>query len=319
MKKGSKVINRHVVSVDWNFIFDDYMAKCKSKGCSNATFRAYRENFRLFLKYFPYSPANTNKLAFDNYIAFTIGRYPQNSTSASTHIRNIKPIMVSAMENGWLERFKIKVPPRPHKMLNYFTGDEIKNLVKPQPTRKDKFETWRCWAMSCLASQTGVRRTTMLEMRIEDINFRECVILARHTKNGDKLEFPIDDILASCLKCYIRAFRLDINKSGYLFPNTVGDRLSEARASRTFKEYCLSRNVTPRGFHAFRRAVATHAFLNGASVAMVQRQLGHKTPTMSLYYAQITQNDLKPLLETNLLKQAMETKHKLKYAGGKNK
>ena len=179
-----------------------------------------------------------------------------------------------------------------------------------EPKRREQFSEWRTWAMVCVLAETGVRRTSLLNVRVKDVDFYNHRIKFGHTKNGDEQELPIDDELERRLKKYLSKWEPEPDK--FLFPNQYGEQLNVSYSSSMLNAYETKRGVKARGFHCYRRMVARTLARSCATAPQISKQLGHKGGEMASLSIQLVTNDLVSLLPNNPLAQAAKVNKQIK-------
>lgn len=131
------------------------------------------------------------------------------------------------------------------------------------------------------ALNTGMRKTEILQLTWDRIDFKHGFITLIDTKNGERRHVPMNKTLKQTLRGIVR--RLD---SPYVFLNPeTGKPYSDVR--RAFKSACKKAGLKDFRFHDLRHVAASHLVMAGADLTTVKELLGHKTLSMTLRYAHL--------------------------------
>lgn len=94
---------------------------------------------------------------------------------------------------------------------------------------------------------------------------------------------------------------------GYVFPGENGERLGAESLSRRFKRYVQRAGLSDKlHFHSLRHTGTSWLVQRGVSLFVVQKLLGHSSPTVTQIYSHLSDQNLQqavqqlgPLLPTN--------------------
>ena len=104
-----------------------------------------------------------------------------------------------------------------------------------------------------------------------------------------------DVILA--LSAYIESFQTQIQQSGWLFVNRLGNRLSEQSVRLMINKYVeladIPMHITP---HMFRHSFATLLLEADVDIRYIQRMLGHSSITTTEIYTSVSMHKQKAIL-----------------------
>ena len=126
-----------------------------------------------------------------------------------------------------------------------------------------------------------MRRSEILNLQWQDIDFLRKLIYIKNTKSGEKkkyLQIILLSILYNSLKKNSMSPYIFINRSGKPFKKVYKGFKSALRRAGI-------RNFT---FHDLRHTFASHLVMNGTDLKTVQELLGHKTFRMTLRYAHLS-------------------------------
>jgi len=202
------------------------------------------------------------------------------------------------MERSPFERGKSLILKENNKRLRFLTEEEIQKLVSECAPHLRPI-------VVC-ALNTGMRRGEILSLKWDQI--RNEFIYLRKTKTNEPREIPINDDLAALFRGIRRREQL---RSEYVFTfhyneykrkkarsfqvtkTTPVAGKSIHRVDTAFKSALKRSGIEDFKFHDLRHTFASQMIMRGASLKQVQEILGHKTMTMTLRYAHLSQEHKK--------------------------
>lgn len=189
----------------------------------------------------------------------------------------------------WCEEVKGLAVPRvtlPREKENagrdrWLSADELAQLYIELPGE------WM--PLFALLASTGLRIAEALSLTWQDIRFAERTIRVRgqgvETTKGHRRVVPMGQVLARTLAKHREA--VPAGASNPVFPRSGGPCPFCAQAAVRLLARVAKRLDWPHTVvHDLRRTFAVHALASGIPLARVQRWLGHRTPAMTLRYAQ---------------------------------
>ena len=211
--------------------------------------------------------------------------------SFSTYIRALRAVLNYCMENGFTEKFTIKLPKTEETIKEVYTDYEIQCLVRKPNVRDCSFSELRSWALVCYFLATGNRLSSAANVQIRDVNFEIEEILIKKTKNKKQQIIPISKELRSVLQEYLQYRQGE--PEDYLFCNVYGNQLTRYAMVSCIQVYNRSRGVEKTSIHLFRHTFAKNWIINGGDIFRLQKILGHSTLDMVKNYVAIYGGDLK--------------------------
>lgn len=297
-----------------NNIIIDYLEYCNIKNLRPKTIKSYHQTLMLFSKYLEEELNITDvdkikKEHVEEYITFTKerGKYSFSSSEESInkanldkrqdigkeisdvtingYIRNIKAFFTYAEENNIVNKTNIdtikflKTTRQPKDQL---TDNEYKKLIKALDL--SKFHEFRDYTIINLIFDSGMRLGETLELTLNDIDISRCTIcLDGNITKGrkDRVVFFSQDMKKLLLK-WIK-FKDVMQESNLLFPTQRTNRKIEAcNFERNFRGYLaranINKKVTP---HSLRNNFARRFLLNGGSIFVLSKILGHSSVTVT--------------------------------------
>ena len=180
--------------------------------------------------------------------------------------------------------------PKLRKSLpNVLTVDEVDKLLNINTITPFDY---RNKAMLELLYGTGLRISEMLDLKLTDVDFENCVVRCFGKGSKERI-VPIGEYIIDSLTNYLTYGRNQLlNKkkvSDYLFLNSRGDRISRFSFFKILKkllrEKDIKKDVSP---HSLRHSFATHMLENGADLRSIQELLGHSDIATTRIYTHIT-------------------------------
>ena len=188
--------------------------------------------------------------------------------------------------------FKVSLPKAREEQIKFFTDDEIALLLE-KPKRNATFVEWRAWTITNWVLATGNRASTVLDVRMSDIDYRRKEIILHHTKSGKAQIIPLSSTLEMVLKEYVRMWRKDAPGDAYMFPNIGDEKMRTSSLSEAFNIYCKKRGVAKTSIHGLRHTFARMWVKNNGNLFQLQKILGHTTLEMTKRYSRLFGEDLK--------------------------
>ncbi|HWQ88881.1 MAG TPA: site-specific integrase [Desulfitobacteriaceae bacterium] len=152
----------------------------------------------------------------------------------------------------------------------------------------------RDYCLFVLGINSGLRISDLLNLQVANVLDKKGKIKDRITireKKTNKLkDFPLGETSRKALKEY-----LDTKKPGQaLFPSRKGDKpITRQQAYRILNDAARSIGITEKiGTHSLRKTFGYHAFQAGVDITRIQKLLNHSSPSVTLAYIGITQDEL---------------------------
>lgn len=288
------------VKKTFNEAYDEFIRYCKARNLRPATIKHYNDvvnySFLHFLKdEFGTEEVLTKDIKFptiENYVIFMKEKTNANDTTVNTNIRTTRTIFYYFMKLGYMDKFKIQLPKMNKQVIETYTDEELEILLEKPNLNKCNFIEYRNWVIVNFLIGTGCRLRTLINIKIEDLDFENDVIIYKHTKNRRGQIVPISLTLKNVLIEYLQ-FRQFKNEEEWLFCNAYGGKVNVNTLSGNLRAYNRKRGVMKTGIHRFRHTFAKKWILNHGDVFKLQKILGHKDMEIVRNYVEMFTTDLK--------------------------
>lgn len=139
---------------------------------------------------------------------------------------------------------------------------------------------------------TGMRRSELIDLRMEDIDFSRQEL--RVTGKGSKMRLiPISTLFAGKLKKYLEVRRQEDSEVPFVFVTDRGTKLYPKLVYNVVKKFLtLISTVEQKGPHTLRHSFATHLSGHGADLNAIKDLLGHANLSATQIY---THNSIEKL------------------------
>lgn len=183
----------------------------------------------------------------------------------------------------------------------FLQSDELPRFF--QAVAKEENETIRDYVLISLLS--GARRSNVLEMRWQDINFERAEWRIEVTKNGTPQTVALSPEAIEILQS-----RKSSDSAEYVFPgNGKAGHLMEPK--KGWKRILERAGIDNLRIHDLRRTLGSWQAKTGASLAIIGKSLNHKNQNTTAIYARL---DLDPVRDSvNKATSAMMTAGGLKH------
>ncbi len=280
-------------SITFDVLFDEFIAYQKSRNLRKHTIKHYENTINFsFYKYLdPKTKVKdiTSK-TIEGYINYLKEQGSIGDVTINTYLRDVRAILYYAMTNHYLDEFKITEIKVDKEMIETYSDEELRILLKKPNTKKCSFIEFRNWTISNILIGSGMRVQTLINLKIKDIDLDNDFINYSHTKNRKKQIVPLSSTLKSVIIEYLK-YRGGEDED-YLVTNIYGEQLKANLLSQGMCKYHRSRGISKTGLHRYRHTFAKNWILNGGDIFRLQKILGHSTMDMVKEYVNLFDNEL---------------------------
>lgn len=165
--------------------------------------------------------------------------------------------------------------------------EEIKSVLKENGTRD--------LLLFCMGINIGLRISDLLKLKIADVRNKMHVEI-KEQKTGKVKRFPIFGSLQSMIDDYTKNKPL----SDYLFKsrNGINKPITRVMAYMIINEACKKCGIQDNiGTHTLRKTFGYHHYQQFHDVAILQYLLNHSSPSITLRYIGIAQDNVEETLQ----------------------
>ncbi len=175
-----------------------------------------------------------------------------NQQTVNSYLRGYRSFGNYCKETGFIESFDCPIKEVEPPVKQVYTDYEIEKLMKKPPITD--FSDFRMYCIIGLILNTGARCNTILNIRIEDIEFEEGYINFNTTKAHKIVRLGLDKRVKKDLHEWVEYWRYGkgAEPSEYLFCNEYGEQMSRSTITKAMRVYCHRRGVEKTSLHLLR-------------------------------------------------------------------
>lgn len=273
--------------------FKEFLLNCKIKNLSPFTITYYENVVRIWKRYFDEDNllCDITLNTINDFILFLKDEMEENDTTINTNITGIRAILYYLMKLGYLEKFAIPKIKADKEIIETYSEKEIGVLLKKPKLKECTFNEYRNWVIINFLLATGCRTRTLVNIRINDLDFDNQLITYTHTKNRKQQIVPMSITLKKVLAEYIEYRKAD-KQDDLLFVNAYGEQLRTPVLSSSLCEYNRKRGILKTGVHRWRHTFAKLWILGEGDIFRLQKILGHSDLEIIKNYVDMFTNDL---------------------------
>ena len=195
-----------------------------------------------------------------------------------------------AIEWGWdgknpcvgIKKFKTKARDR------YLLHDEIPRFFRA--LYEDENEIVRNYIL--LSLMTGARKSNMLAMRWDEIDFERQIWRIPETKNGFSQDVPL---IEQALQLLLRI--RETSNSEWVFPSPVLKDQHLQDPKKAWKRILKRAQIEDLRLHDIRRTLGSYQALMGTSLHIIGKTLGHRSLGTTQIYARLADKPIRDSMQ----------------------
>lgn len=248
---------------------------------------------------------------FKTFVHFKL--YKNYASLVFNHAVKMGVITKNPMDNVTMPKRMEKVEDEEESFVNFYSAEELKSFFAALEGYSRSNHTYRWLAMFRLLAYTGIRRSELLALTWNDVDFTANTLsiskaLAIGLNNQPILQTPktassrriisLDGVTLEILKQWRKQQAVDYLKLGFntnkpqqlIFSNTKNEYVSLPKPMKILNSILKKYNLKRITIHGFRHTHCSLLFEAGATIPEVQERLGHSDVKQTLkIYAHVTQ------------------------------
>ena len=262
--------------------YDEFLCSCKDRGLSDGSIASYREKVELFLTY-----TDVDVEDLDNEVVYEFRDWLKthrnfNDVSTNTTYRTINVFFKFIHDEYQVPLFHLDYVKETKKIKQIFSSDDIKKLLRQPDLDSCTYSELRDWCIVNIVLNTGVRASSIVNVKIEDVDFKAKTIHFRHMKNRQEQVFPLKKDTLKIIRLYLDCVEDELDE--YMFINSEHKQLTSKQLSVSFQRYCKNRNVKVTSFHCLRHFFATRLLQETKNIHLVSKTLNHSSVAVTERY-----------------------------------
>ena len=151
--------------------FKDFMIYNKARNLAEETLDYYQEKLKRFLSWLEEIEVelkNIDGKMISRYIIYLESEFDIGDTTVNAHLRAVRTYIYYCQKFDYVKEFKVQLIKTRKKAKETYKDSEIKVLLKKPDTNSCSFAVFRNWVMVNFLLGTGVRLSTLVNLRIGD-------------------------------------------------------------------------------------------------------------------------------------------------------
>jgi integrase len=169
-----------------------------------------------------------------------------------------------------------------NKRVRYLTSDETSRLYLALPSWLRPIVT--------IARHTGLRRTNIIELTWDQVNFKNKVLTVSKTKNGEPIGIPLTETALETLSARLKIRHL---RKSFVFCDGQGNPFTPDMVTTAFRRACRRAAIENFRFHDLRHDFASKLIQSGVDIYTIRELLGHKDLRMTVRYSHLAPENLR--------------------------
>ena len=258
-----------------------------SRRYSESTVGTYTDALKIFLRF--YSDKDIHEITNDDLIVFNNDYILKNKLSGShqNQVINAVKLFFRTVENTQLNPELIHRPKREKTLPNVLSKEEVKLILEAHGNIKHK-------AMLSLIYSCGLRRSELLNLKLNDIDSKRGLVIIRKGKGRKDRIAPLSEKVLNMLREYFKAYQ----PKEWLFEGQSGVGQYDERSLANVLKQALEKSKIdkPVSLHWLRHSFATHLLENGTDLRYIQEILGHSSSKTTEIYTHVSNKSIQKIV-----------------------
>ncbi|MFW5852105.1 MAG: tyrosine-type recombinase/integrase [Bacteroidota bacterium] len=263
----------------------EYVQKMLFEGKSMNTVNTYHNYMHRFLNQYPHKTiTEIENITPAEIITYHLHMQQEQNTSYTKINQSINAVKYyyNTLLGKSYTGIDIPRPKKKKQLPKVIARDELENILRTITNTKHKSALF-------LIYSAGLRIGELINLRIEDIQFSECLLYIRKAK-GEKDRTAI--VSKNALEL-IQKYMAEYKPQNWLYNGQFGGRYSATSLSNVFKKALEKAQIhKPYTLHCLRHSFATHSLEQGVDLRFIQSLLGHSSSRTTEIYTHVTNKQL---------------------------
>lgn len=213
-------------------------------------------------------------------------------TTIQSYVKSIRTFLYWCMneEQGYIKPYKIKLPSADEALKEPYTEEEL-DIILAAPRTYDLTD-WRDWAALNTIIRTGIRLSSAVNLKWQDIDYENSRLKMRHSKNRKEQFVPLPRAALEVLRQWQYYSQEELSDYVFFSTRKGGGKISPNGLYQAIRKHNLRRGVEKTSVHLLRHTYATTYLQKGGRAEKLQKILGHQTPEMTQRYVHFVTDDL---------------------------
>lgn len=225
-------MRKMVLNKEEKITFEDgcnkYLEDCKQRNLRADSIKHYKDCYLQFYKFFDPQMALSEftEADYKRYTSY-LKRKIDNSVTIHSYLMALSATLRFLMSEGYVREFampNVKIDKQP---VETYSDEKLQILLRKPDVKHCSFVEYQCWVITNVLFSTGIRRHSLVNIRLRDVDFSNRLLTLSVTKNRKVLLVPLSytmvDILRDYVKC--REYKSD---DEFLFCNAYGQPLKKS-------------------------------------------------------------------------------------------
>ena len=190
-----------------------------------------------------------------------------------SYVIKTRAFLTFCFENHYLQKFEVKIPTVDSDKKVIYTEKELNILLKKPNLDTCLVGDFKGYVTINFLFGTGCRSETLLNVKVEDVDFINDMILFKHMKTRRQITVPLSPTLKNVLREYIEV--MNLSNEDLLFSKLNKEKMCYDTLHQNISNYFKNRNVKMRGVNTFRNTFATFFIINHGDIYRLKIILGH--------------------------------------------
>lgn len=255
--------------------FNSFILVKKSYNLSKYTLDTYKCHFGVFKAFVgDVDIRDITTYHYNQFVEYLTQRGTGQQTIKS-YGNSLRSFFNWSYDNDFIH-YKVNIPliRAQSSIKNVYTNDELKLLLKKPNLKTCTFTEYKIWVVENLIICTGLRITSVINLKVKDFNKSDGSLVVNTTKNKQSFRTYLNSDMIKILIEYL-SFRNPSSQDDYLFCRDDGQPIARRSLQDEANKYNKNRGVSKTSLHLLRHTFATNSILNGQDVVTLMQQLQH--------------------------------------------